>query len=438
MEESKKEYGLCTAIAMIVGVVIGSGIFFKSDDILRATNGSIALGVLVFILAAISIIFGSLSIAELASRSSKAGGVITYAEASSPVVACGFGWFQCFLYFPTLIAVVAWVAGIYTCILFGIEATLLTEILIGLGYIIVLFGTNILSAKLSGFFQTASTIIKLIPLLVIAFAGLMVGDPSYIRTTDVTQMQSLGWLSAIAPIAFSFDGWIAATSIGHQIKDSTKNLPLALIISPIFILIIYILYFVGISTLVGPEQVMANGDAHVDMAAHVIFGELGAKLILIFVVISVVGTVNGLIMAASRLPYALALRGMFPKSETFSRINEKGLPLPSIICSFGLIMFWLFVHFNTMAIGIDISEISVGLSYLGYIYLYFQVIKLRQQGEITSNIKGYVIPIIATLGSLIILSGSIGNDLFLLYFGICAAVVFSAMAFYKKKISNPN
>ena len=76
----KNEYGLFTAIAMIVGIVIGSGIFFKSDNILVATGGSIALGVLVFCIAAIAIIFGSLTISQLASRSSQSGGLIAYAE----------------------------------------------------------------------------------------------------------------------------------------------------------------------------------------------------------------------------------------------------------------------------------------------------------------------------------------------------------------------
>ena len=85
----KNEYGLFTAIGMIVGIVIGSGIFFKSDNILVATNGSISLGVLVFCIAALGIIFGSLTISELASRESKAGGIITYAEYSyNESVAC--------------------------------------------------------------------------------------------------------------------------------------------------------------------------------------------------------------------------------------------------------------------------------------------------------------------------------------------------------------
>ena len=80
LNKPHKKYSLWTTITMIVGVCIGSGIFFKSDNILVATKGSIILGVLLFVLAAIAIIFGSLTIAELSSRTDKPGGIITYAE----------------------------------------------------------------------------------------------------------------------------------------------------------------------------------------------------------------------------------------------------------------------------------------------------------------------------------------------------------------------
>ena len=246
----KNEYGLFTAITMIVGIVIGSGIFFKSDNILIATGGSIALGVLVFFIAAIAIIFGSLTISQLASRSSKEGGLISYAEEYyNKSTSCAFGWFQTFLYFPTLISVVSWVAGIYICILFGIEGTLEIQMLIGLLIMIFLFVMNTLSAKLGGLFQNASTIMKLVPLVLISIAGLIFGDTSNISLSDITAMKSTGWIAAIAPIAFSFDGWIVSTSISHEIKDSKRNLPKALIIAPIFILIVYVLYFIGISIL---------------------------------------------------------------------------------------------------------------------------------------------------------------------------------------------
>lgn len=440
----KTEYGLFTAITMIIGIVIGSGIFFKSDNILVATGGSVSLGVLVFCLAAISIIFGSLSIAELASRTSKAGGIITYAESAyGESAGCAFGWFHTFLYYPTLIAVVSWVAGIYICMLFGIQGTLETQVGIGFTLTIILFSVNVISTKLGGYIQNGSTIIKLIPLIVIAIAGLAFGDPSSVSMNDVTQMQSASWITAIAPIAFSFDGWIIATSISHEIKDAKKNLPLALIIAPIFILVIYVLYFVGITTLVGPEQVMALGDAHVDRAANLLVGSMGAKVILVFVVVSIMGTVNGLILGMSRLPYSLAIRNMFPKSEKVSQVSSKlAMPVTSAIVGFIICTFWIAMHYLTQKLGLlpnsDISEISITINYVGYIILYVYVFKLARKGEIKGIWRGTINPILATLGSLMILFGSMGNPLFWVYAICCALLIIASLVFWKNKSKHLN
>ena len=152
-----KGYGLFTAIAMIVGTVIGSGIFFKSDNILIYTDGDIIKGVLVFVLAAFGIIFGSLAISVLASKTKNPGGLITYAnEFSSPKTACAFGWFQIFVYYPSIIVVVAGIAGTYFTMLFGAEYTselMLVTIIVVVSFIFLM---NVLSVKLGGYFQNAA------------------------------------------------------------------------------------------------------------------------------------------------------------------------------------------------------------------------------------------------------------------------------------------
>ena len=434
----KNEYGLFTAIAMIVGIVIGSGIFFKSDNILVATGGSVALGVLVFCIAAIAIIFGSLTISQLASRSSKEGGLIAYAEEYyNKSTSCAFGWFQTFLYFPTLIAVVSWVAGIYICILFGIEGTLEKQMLIGLAIMVFLFVINTLSAKLGGLFQNASTIIKLIPLLLIAVAGLVFGDTSSVSFSDITAMKSTGWIVAIAPIAFSFDGWVVSTSISHEIKDSKRNLPKALIIAPIFILIVYVLYFVGISMYIGPETIMSLGDAHVDLAANNLLGPWGAKIVLIFVIISIMGTINGLTLGMIRLPHSLSVRNMFPKSKVINKIDEKLLmPVNSAIVAFIIAIVWYIAHYLTTKFGLlpnsDISEISITMSYTMYTLLYVKVIQLGRQGKISGIWNTIINPVLAIIGSLIILFGSMGNQLFWIYAAFCLLVMLLAVLFCKK------
>ena len=301
---------------------------------------------------------------------------------------------------------------------------------------------NGLSSKLGGIFQTASTIIKLIPLILIAIAGIILGDPSSITSIELSSaVKSTGWIAAIAPIAFSFDGWIVSTSIGHEVRDSKRNLPKALIIAPISILIVYLLYFVGISIYVGPETIMSIGDAHVDLAANNLFGMWGSKIVLVFVIISIIGTVNGLIMGIIRLPYSLAIRGMFPKSEVIANVDEKTkMPINSTVVSFIISVSWLAVHYFTTKTGLlpnsDISEISITMSYVLYALLYVKVLQLGIKKEIKSVIRGIINPILALCGSAIILLGSIGNSLFWIYAVICLGILLSAVVFWKNVSKN--
>ncbi|NLK94789.1 MAG: amino acid permease [Clostridiales bacterium] len=435
----KNQYSLLTTIGMIVGIVIGSGIFFKSDNILIAANGSVLLGIILFCIAATGIIFGGLSIKELASRSDKAGGIIAYAEEyCSLSTACSIGWFLSFLYFPALIAVVSWVFAIYFCQLFNINISFEGQIVIGFLAMLLLYMINLLSKKLGGYFQNAATIIKLIPLFFIAISGLLFGDPSNISFNSNFHIGSSGLLAAIVPIAFSFDGWIVATSISHEIKNPKRNLPIALIVSPIFILLIYIAYFVGISIFVGPEKIMALGDSHVAYASNLLLGNLGSKLVLIFINISVLGTLNGLILGSIRMPYLLGIKGMIPKAKKFNTINPKyDLSLNSAICSFAITSLFLIIHYVTMKFDLtpnsDISEIAVIFSYICYIILYIQVIKLGIKGTIHGFLKGKFNPIMAILASITILIGSISNPMFFPYLLVFIIVWFSAKMFFRRK-----
>jgi basic amino acid/polyamine antiporter, APA family len=436
----KRRYGLFTAITMITGVVIGSGIFFKADNVLGYTNGNVLLGIIIFFVAAIAIVFGCLAISQLATRTDKPGGVIAYTEEFIGIgPSCAFGWFQTFLYLPTLAAVVSWVTGIYISQLFGLEFSLETTTLIGLGSLTALFIINTLSAKLGGYFQNASMVIKLVPLLIIAIAGLLLGKPgdliSESTSSFTTATVGAGWIAAFAPIAFSFDGWIVATSICSEIKNSKRNLPLALAISPLVILLAYVMYFVGITALLGPQTILEQGDGSAFTAATKLFGDIGAKVILIFVVISVLGTVNGITLGFIRMPYSLALRNMVPGSDWLKKENDSlgGMPLNSAVFAYFLSLVWMVIHYITQKFGMrgDVSEIAIGVSYLNYVVLYFAVMRLAKKGEIKSAVKGYIIPILATIGSLVIISGSVSHPLFIYYFLVCFLIILAGFVYYK-------
>lgn len=439
----EKEYGLFTAIAMIVGIVIGSGIFFKSDNILVYTNGSILKGVLVFTIAAIGIIFGSLTIAVLASRTTKPGGLITYVEEYiGPKVAGAFGWFQVFIYFPAILSIVSWIVGVYLCMLMGWEGTPERVGFIGLIAFLIIYFVNYFSALLGGAFQNFSTVSKVVLIAVLAIAGFIYGDPKLVTSSDVVEAtgSSLAWIGALSPIAFSYDGWVVATSISHEIKDSKRNLPIALVVGPIFVLIAYVSYFVGVSILVGPQRIMELGDAHVNEAVTMLFGTGGAKIFLILILISVLGTLNGFTLGFLRMPYLLAIRDMFPMAEKVGYLEEgHHVPKCSAKIAFIISLVYIFINYITLKYNVipnsDISEIPIVASYIIYVVLYICVIRLYLKGEIQGVGKGLIVPLMAAIGSLTIIIGGLQNPMTFLYLGICGIVVLIGLAYlHKKKI----
>lgn len=441
MKKTKKNYGLFTTITMIIGICIGSGIFFKSDNVLVATGGSVPLGVLVFILGATSIIFGGLCISELASRTDRPGGIIAYVEEfAGERLACGMGWFQIFVYFPTITTVVSWVVGIYVCLLFGWQGTLENQLLIGFVFYTVTFLINSVSAKAGGGFQNFSTVGKLIPLAIIAVCGLLFGNPSRgFSSVSPSTLAGASWLAAIGPIAYAYDGWTISTTIAPEIRDSKKNLPKALVIAPIFVLITYVAYFIGVTSLLDPKKIMELQDAHVYMVAQNLLGGIGAQVLLIFVILAVMGTGNGVILGFIRLPYAMALRGggVFPLAEKLSKLDEKrNMPINSALFCYGITLFWTVVHFLTAKFNLlpnsDVSEIAIVMSYLFYIVLYYKVFMLYRKGEIRGAFRGVFVPVMATLGSLFILSGGLQSKLFLLYAAFCILVILVSFAYYKR------
>lgn len=447
----KRNYGLFTAITMITGIVIGSGIFFKADDVLNYANQNVWLGVIIFVVAAVAVIFGALTISQLAIRTDKPGGLVSYAEDFVGVgAATAFGWFESFLYLPTLDAVVAWASGIYVSNLLGFDDFSITRnTIIGFIALTFFFVINTLSAKAGGFFQNFSMIIKIIPLVVLAILGLIKGNTAGVMSGAAGQafansVKGLGFLAAFGPIAFSYDGWIVSTSICHEIKNSKKNLPLALSLAPIGVLIVYLAYFLGVTSFLGAENVTDNAVYEVSTA---IFGSMGAKVVLVAVVISILGTVNGVSLGLIRLPYSMALRNMMPASKIFKKENKKlgGIPLNSALLVYVLSVVYLAInqlvmtseaklHFfgkEVAVCNLDISSIAICVLYLTYIVLYVAVIKLWKKGKIKNVFLGLICPILGTVGSLIIFSGSVVDPVFFIYALICLIFIAIAYIFYK-------
>lgn len=442
----KRKFGFMTTIAMIVGIVIGSGIFYRTDDILKAVGGDVLLGVVAFIIGGLGIVFGGLSIAALAKRDEHVGGVITYCEMVwGKQIGYLAGWFQVFFYYPALVAVIAWVAAMYTSILFGFadpyfgdEVWVLT-----VTYLTVIFILNAIQTKAAGRFQSFAMIAKLGALAVLAIIGLAFGDPAGVVGLGPVTTASGGLLFALVSTAFAYDGWQVAPSIAHEIKNPKRNLPLAFTVAPVVIMALYIAYFLGISAVVGPQEVIAQGNASVDVFAMQFFGAAGAKVLLVFVITSVLGTINGLTLGYIRLPYALALRKEFVASETFAKVSPKtDIPMASAYLTFVVSVFWLIIHFLTMngAVvyglsffgGIDISNLPIVSIYVFYIVIYIGIIKDFFVKKIGSIWEGVVFPVLAIVGAAVVVYGGFTDAKVGLYLIICFVGILAGFLFKPK------
>ncbi len=445
--KTKEHYGLGTAISMIVGITIGSGIFFKVDDILIETGGQVWLGALVFVIGALCVVFGGISLSQLASRVKNNSGVISYYEEFiSSKAATAFGWFQLFVYFPTLTAVVSWVSGIYTLALLGVEGSLELQTLIGFIYMSFFFALNYLSYRNGGRFQNITTVAKIIPLVVISAIGLFWNQETAVLPVgvEIVEQSSTGWswLAALAPIAFSFDGWIVSTNITQEVKDHQRNIPIALTIGPLIVLALYLAFYFGMIAIVGTEYILSAGDQAISQVGYSIFGQMGENILLIFVLLAILGVVNGITLGYIRLPQILASKKMIPHSDKIAQINLiKGLSLSSTLLAYFITFLWLGIHYITqkwdLLRGGDVSEIAIVFSYLAYSLLYVKVIQLHKDGIIQNIFLGLIAPILGIIGSVIILVGGLFSNplygpIFLIFSGLISIIGYS-YAFSREK-----
>ena len=179
METLKKKYGLFTAVCMVVGIVIGSGIFFKTPDVLKEAGYNSLYTVLAWIISGLIMVIIATSFAFLATRYEKVGGAVDYAEAM-----CGrrygyyVGWFMAMVYYPAMTAVLAWVSARFTLLaVIGDESKIFSTecITLALFYLIFTYFVNTMSPTLAGKFQVSSTFVKLVPVVFIALVGAVIG-----------------------------------------------------------------------------------------------------------------------------------------------------------------------------------------------------------------------------------------------------------------------
>jgi APA family basic amino acid/polyamine antiporter len=444
--ELTKKYGLFTAIAMVVGIVIGSGVFFKAEKVLTATGGNLPLGILAWVIGGLIMISCAYTFAVMATRYVHVNGIVDYAEATAgEKYAYYVGWFMTMIYYPTLTSVLAWVSARYTAVLFGWDITGGECMTIAAFYLVSSYALNSLSPILAGKFQVATTVIKLIPLGLMAiigtFAGLKNGLIFENFTTVVTEVNtSTALFTAVVATAFAYEGWIIATSINAELKDAKKNLPIALISGTFTVMLVYIFYYIGLAGTVTNETLMAGGEAGAKLAFESIFSGIGGTLIFVFVIISCLGTLNGLMLGCTRGLYSIAARGHGPEAKLYKQVDPiTNMPTNSAV--FGLLLsgFWLLYFYgaNLTApwfgfFSFDSSELPIVTIYALYIPIF--IIMMKKETELTT-FKRFFMPSMALLGSIfMIIAAFFSHKMAVVaYLVIFAIFMIPGMFYYNKK-----
>lgn len=413
MTEIKKQYGIWTGIAMVVGIVIGSGVFLKAGGVLKLAGGNLKLSILAWFIGGLIMITSSFCFAVFATKVTKYNGVVDYVEvASNEKIGYSLAWMITSFYYPIVASIVTLFAGSYFFKMIGLNIGLTDwqNFLFAFGIITLVVIMNYLSPIIASRFQISATVVKLIPILLIAigglFASLIVGNDYGIINAFKNNAEGyeLNFGEAVKKTAFAYEGWVCATAINAELKDSKKNLPKALVGGTIAILVFYIVYYVSLSAILGNEANIIQDEKAPIVAFQKMFGTIGGSIFTFFIMISCLGTVNGVTMGCCRGMYTMSCRGQGIAPEKFSKIGKnKNISFLSCIYGYGCILLmllvwylamhnvWIFGHLGSM------DEIICAIIYAIYITMYIFIMKNFKELNV---VKRFILPGLAIIGSL--------------------------------------
>ncbi len=330
MAELRRALGPWAAASVVVGTVIGSGIFLVPTDMVNSV-GTPALVFFVWVFGGVLSLFGALTYAELAAALPEAGGEYVYLNAAyGPFFGFIYGWTQTWVGKSASLATLA--TGFYTYMADFFPAlqspawTLPLPIgpgggpleirygqLVGIGVILFLAGVNYLGVRVGGGVQVTVTALKLLLIAGVVSAGLFAG---YARSANLSAATVAnpggvaGFFAALVAALWAYDGWNNAGMLGSEIKNPQRNLPLALVAGTGSMIVVYLLANLAYFAVLGGPGVGASQRVAADMLRRVA-GESGGAAVSGAAMISIFAAINGSILSGSRVPYAMARDGYF-------------------------------------------------------------------------------------------------------------------------------
>jgi basic amino acid/polyamine antiporter, APA family len=398
-----RKLGAWTGAAVVVGVIIGSGIY-KVPSPIAADTGSLTGVALVWILGGLISLFGALSVAELAAMYPDAGGPYVYLrQAFGPVLAFMFGWMW-LLTTPN-----SWAAQAITFAdYFGstVAFTHLEKKLLAAGLITVLSAVSYCSVNLGAWVQNLSTGAKLLALTGLAIALFSFAPHPAANLAGVASGHIMWSGVAVALVAalWAYDGWVNITPLSGEMKDPQRTLPRALIGGTLVTLAVYLVMNMAFAVAL-PFNALASSKAVASDAVIAVLGQGAAVVIVGLVMISTFGSMNGSILSDPRVFYAMSKDGLFFKSV--GKVHPRfQTPHVAIVLSWALAM--IFLVFRDF---LDLAEAYVlgiwpflALAVIGLFILRHRNPKFTRPYKVL----GYpVVPVLFVLGTFLVVGYSL-------------------------------
>ena len=395
--QMKKELGVSAAMAIVVGCVIGAGVFFKPYAIYGATGGAPGMGMLAWIFGGIASLLGALTFAEVAVMIPKTGGMVAYlGDTFGEKVGFLAGWMQTIIFYPAFLAGYGVTVGEELGVYLGAQF----ELPIAIALIILLVAANSLGSKTASRIQVVSTICKLIPLFLLMIFGFILGSgENPIFTPMVGEGKSAGAVlgSTLLAVLFAFEGWTNVGAIAGEMKNPGKDMPRAIVGGVSIIMAVYFVINMAYLWVIPADELM-NISSPASAVAMAIFGPVGGTLIKVGIIISVIGAANGFLMSGSRVAFHLADTKTLPFSNVLGKLNANLVPSNSIILiGFLAALYSLIGQFNLL------TDLAVFSCWIFYTLTFYCVIVLRK--KMPDAERKYKVPCYPLIPILAIASG---------------------------------
>lgn len=338
----RRVLGPVRATALVVGSIIGTGVFLKPAK-MAAEVGSSALVLAAWLVAGALSIAGALTYAELGARLPNAGGEYSYlAVAYGRFPAFMFGWMRFWIGSPGSIA--SFAVGAVTFMAQAVDVEAFPGGASGLAVFLIaaLTALNLVAVGLGAGVQTGLTLLKVVAIVALGVALLALGRAPDAPTLPTTTLPTAGFSAFVAAVLaalWAFDGWNNLPMVGSEVSRPARNIPLALIVGMALVTALYLLADRSYFAVLSPAEVAAaSSKAHpvATEALRAAVGEssaLGANLVTVMSVVFVVsalGAMTGSILTGARVPYAMARDGLF--FGAFAKVSPRArVPAVSIV-----------------------------------------------------------------------------------------------------------